>query len=163
MPLLSPKMPQQGNGVDCGVYVQKYAKYVTELWPDSKTVQMDNNFSEVFDATHFDDQDMKQERVELLATLHQISAEWNAERDKVEQIKQEARAQRKIKKARVEAATAGEGGAAPAAGAEGNKEGPEGDPVADADVHGDDRMDDGTSVNSKTPVVFEDGGHAQKT
>ena len=100
MPVKKPKMPEQMNGYDCGVYVERYASYLMEKWPTSTAQDQNgkNVFSKFFTPTHFNDEGMKDERQMILNLLEEISCKWKDVRKEVEERKLN---EKKAKRARL--------------------------------------------------------------
>ena len=129
MPVMKPRLPQQRNGYDCGVYVSKYAEYLLEKKPTSTDADMTSTrpFKDFFNENEFSDDNMTYEREKIMKILDDVHDQWAQVRQRVEDRKKWEREERRRKRL------------------EGGRQAPAHDAEGEPECDGNDGGDSGTS------------------
>ena len=67
--LLSPQVPIQANGYDCGLFVTKFAELVLNTQPSSTDADIANKFGNLLRSDAFSQADVDGERKKMLAMI----------------------------------------------------------------------------------------------
>eukprot|EP00903_Cladosiphon_okamuranus_P020870 g19165.t1 len=92
LPLVSPRVPTQINGCDCGVYVLRYAKEICQRWPLVTRAEVTNRMKEHFWPELFSPSDIKDERRKLKELLEHLKVRYDEQKQKQKSTKGKGKA-----------------------------------------------------------------------
>ncbi|CAM9497083.1 unnamed protein product, partial [Discosporangium mesarthrocarpum] len=82
MPRVTPKVPLQDNGCDCGVYILRYAQELCRQWPKICKEDVENKLGKYFYPNLFSPSDVSMERAKLASLLEQCRDLYKQEQEK---------------------------------------------------------------------------------